>query len=205
MSISYITIGITALISFLCFTNHELFNKLSFIPSIMKGKAAEYYRFLSHMFIHADLGHLAFNMITLFFFGPEVERVFQSNTEFIIFYLSAGILASLPSFQKQKNNPSYVGIGASGAISALMFVLVLYAPWSVIYIKFIIPVYYILFAVGYLIYCTYQMKHAKDNIAHDIHLWGALFGIAYMLVFHPSCISIFLEKIQEAPFLKYFQ
>jgi membrane associated rhomboid family serine protease len=111
-------------------------------------------------------------------------------------------MASLPAFQKNKLNSSYVSVGASGAISAIMFVLVLYSPWSVIYLKFIIPIYYILFAVGYLAYCTYQSKHATDNVAHDVHLWGALFGLSYMLIVHPESLSIFLTKITDVPFLK---
>jgi membrane associated rhomboid family serine protease len=163
---------------------------------------SEYFRFISHMFVHADIGHLAFNMITMYFFGSEVERVFGSTTEFVIFYLLAGAMASLPAFQKNKLNSSYVSVGASGAISAIMFVLVLYSPWSVIYLKFIIPIYYILFAVGYLAYCTYQSKHATDNVAHDVHLWGALFGLSYMLIVHPESLSIFLTKITDVPFLK---
>jgi membrane associated rhomboid family serine protease len=202
ISITLIIIAITAIVSFISFNDRNTFDKLSFIPSRMHELKSEYFRFISHMFVHADIGHLAFNMITMYFFGSEVERVFGSTTEFVIFYLLAGAMASLPAFQKNKLNSSYVSVGASGAISAIMFVLVLYNPWSVIYLKFIIPIYYILFAVGYLAYCTYQSKHATDNVAHDVHLWGALFGLSYMLIVHPESLSIFLTKITDVPFLK---
>jgi membrane associated rhomboid family serine protease len=159
------------------------------------------YRFVSHAFIHGDAGHLIFNMLTLFFFGREVENGILSPVEYIVFYLLAILFASLPSYQQNKDNPNYSAVGASGAISAVMFVLVLFSPWSVIYIKFIIPVYFILFAVGYLGYSYYQSKNSTGNVAHDVHLWGALFGVAYMFIFHPSSLRTFLDQISNAPFL----
>lgn len=174
--------------------------RLSYIPFRIN-KFQEWYRFISHAFVHNDFGHLLFNMLTLFFFGREVEHVFSSTTEFVLFYLSAILIAVLPSYGKHKLNEHYVAVGASGAVAAVMFVLVLYAPWQIIYLKFFIPLYYILFAVGYLVYCTYQSKHAKDQIAHDVHLWGSLYGLAYTLLFHPESFSIFIEKMKHPPFL----
>jgi membrane associated rhomboid family serine protease len=167
----------------------------------MVGNNNQMFRFLSHAFVHGDIGHLAFNMITLYFFGSGIEGNILSGPEFLLFYIAAIIFASLPAYQKNKNNSSYTAVGASGAVSAVMFVTVLYQPWAVVYIKFIIPIYFILFAVGYLIYSTYQSKHGKDNVAHDVHLWGALFGIAYMLLLHPDCLRIFLNQVMKPPFL----
>lgn len=199
--LTYFIIGLNVVISLICFSNQETFDKLYFSPYIIQTKK-EWYRIFSHAFVHGDLGHLIFNMLTLFFFGRTIESQIMSSTEFILFYSSAIVLAALPTFQKQKNNPNYVAVGASGAVSAVMFVLVLYAPWELVYIKFIIPMYYILFAVGYLIYCTYQSKHAKDNVAHDVHLWGGLYGLAYTLLFHPTVLSSFIEQITHPPFMK---
>jgi membrane associated rhomboid family serine protease len=199
-----ITIAIiilTALISIAGFSNADTLNKLSFVPfSIQRNK--EWYRFVSHAFVHNDAGHLIFNMITLFFFGREVELRVMSPLEFILFYVSAIIVAVLPTYNKHKNNSSYAAVGASGAVAAIMFVNVLYNPWQTIYIKFIIPVYYILFAVGYLIYCSYQSKNSKDHIAHDVHLWGSLYGLAFTLILHPEALHSFLEKIQHPPFMR---
>lgn len=198
--VTYIIIGFTAILSIVGFSNHDTLLRLSYIPFRID-KEKEWYRFISHAFVHNDVGHLLFNMLTLFFFGREVERLFTSSTEFILFYLSAVLLAVLPSYNKHKNNEEYVAVGASGAVAAVMFVLVLYAPWEIIYLKFFIPLYYILFAVGYLLYCTYQSRHAKDNVAHDVHLWGSLYGLAYTLLIHPESWSIFIEKIKHPPFL----
>lgn len=200
--ITFILIGINILVSLLCFSNSEAFEKLYFSPYLIHQNREERFRFLSHGFVHADLGHLAFNMITLYFFGREIEQSIMSSTEYIIFYISAVIISSWPSYKKNMDNPEYKAVGASGAVSAVMFVLVLYSPWSVIYLKFFIPIYFILFAAGYIAYSTYQSKYGKDNVAHDVHLWGALYGLAFTLILHPESLRIFLDQIQHAPFLK---
>ncbi|MBK7689837.1 MAG: rhomboid family intramembrane serine protease [Bacteroidetes bacterium] len=199
--ITYIIIGITILVSLICFSNSETFEKLLLSPYSIHRNQKERFRLLSHGFVHADIGHLAFNMITLYFFGREIEQSIMSPTEYVLFYVSAVIFAGLPSYKKNIDNPEYKAVGASGAVSAVMFILVLYSPWSVIYLKFIIPIYFILFAAGYLLYSSYQSKHGKDNIAHDVHLWGALYGLAFTLIFHPESLRIFLDQIQNAPFL----
>ena len=200
--ITFIIIGINILVSLICFSNKEAFEKLHFSPYLIHRNGEERFRFLSHGFVHADIGHLAFNMITLYFFGREIEQSIMSSTEYLIFYITAVIFASWPSYKKNIDNYEYKAVGASGAVSAVMFVLVLYSPWSVIYLKFFLPIYFILFAAGYIAYSTYQSKYGKDNIAHDVHLWGALYGLAFTLIFHPESLRIFLDKIQDAPFLR---
>jgi membrane associated rhomboid family serine protease len=200
-----ITLGIIALtvvLSLFCFSNRESFDRLTLAPHLIRQNKSQAYRLVSHAFIHADTGHLLFNMLTLFFFGSEVEKGILSPAEFIVFYLMAILFSSLPSYQKNKANPQYIAVGASGAVSAIMFVMVLFQPWSVIYLKFIIPIYFILFAFGYLAYSYYQGKKGNSNIGHDAHLYGALFGLAYMLVVHPGSLRLFLDRIVEVPFLK---
>lgn len=194
-------IGLSIVLSLFCFSNKEGFDKLTLVPEKMARDNRQMYRFISHAFIHGDAAHLIFNVLTLYFFGREVENGILSPVEYIVFYLLAIVFASLPSYQQNKNNPNYRAVGASGAISAVMFVLVLFSPWSVIYIKFIIPVYFIIFACGYLAYSYYQSKNSDSNIAHDVHLWGGLFGIAYMFIFHPYSLRTFLDQIINAPFM----
>ncbi len=194
-------IAVTVILSVYCFSNNQGFDKLSLLPQKMQQESSQKYRLISHAFIHADIGHLFFNMLTLFFFGREVENRILSPAEFIVFYIMAIVFSCLPTYQQHKENPGYSAVGASGAVSAVMFVLVLFQPWSVIYLKFIIPIYFILFAVGYLGYSYYQSKKNEGNIAHDVHLWGALFGIAYMFIVHPSSFRTFLNQIAHAPFL----
>lgn len=199
--ITYIIIGITALVSFGCFSNQTLFSKLYFSPYLVYQNRGEAFRFLSHGFVHADSMHLIFNMLTLFFFGPALEGSVMSSPEFLFFYLSAIVFASLPVYPKHKNNPNYIAVGASGAVSAIMYSCVLYYPWSTIYLKFFIPIYFILYAVGYLVYTTYQTRNAQDNIAHDVHLWGALYGLLYTAVLHPESLQLFIAQIFHPPFL----
>lgn len=190
----------TCVLSIFCFSNENTFEKLTLVPYLIAHQANQAYRLISHAFIHANLGHLAFNMLTLFFFGRELEKILLP-VEYLAFYLCALLLSSLPSYQTHRSDPDYRAVGASGAVSAVMFALVLYAPWSVIYLKFIIPIYFIIFALGYLAYSYYQSSRSNDGIAHDVHLWGALFGMAYMLIFHPSSLRVFLDQLLNPPFL----
>lgn len=197
--ITYLLIVVTAVLSFLSFSDNSSFEKLVFIPHRIKENSSEWFRFISHGFVHGDLSHLAFNMLTLYFFGPIVENKIMSSTEFLLFYLLSIATASAVTYKKKKNDPNYIACGASGAISALLFVLVFYEPWSKLYLYFAIPIYYILFAIGYLIYSWYMDRRGKGNIAHDIHFYGALVGVTYVLLVHPESLNIFLRKIQMLP------
>jgi membrane associated rhomboid family serine protease len=194
-------IVITAIVSLIAFKDRTLFEKLCLNPYEMHQKKGEYFRFISVGFIHADFGHLIFNMLTLFFFGRNIEGTIFSETQFVLFYLSALVLSSVHEFSKQKDNPEYKACGASGAVSAILFSMVLFQPWGVIYLKFFIPIYFILFAVGYLIYSYYMQRKANDHIAHGVHLWGALYGIAYTLLLKPDSLTVFLHEIGKPPFL----
>jgi membrane associated rhomboid family serine protease len=124
----------------------------------------------------------------------------MSKTEYLLFYLGTMALASAIPFQKNKNNPNYTSCGASGAVSAILFVMVFYQPWSTIYLHFFIPIYYLIFAIGYLLYSWYMDKQNKGQIAHDVHLYGALFGVSYILLLHPEALTIFLDKLKNHPF-----
>jgi membrane associated rhomboid family serine protease len=166
----------------------------------MHREKGSYIRFISSGFVHADFGHLLLNMLTLWFFGSALEQSVFSEIQFILFYFSALVLSSLPEFQKQKNNREYKACGASGAVSAVLFSLVLFQPWGVVYIKFIIPVYFILFAVFYLLYSWYKSRKQDDNIAHGVHLWGALYGLAFTLLVLPESLHLFLNSVLHPPF-----
>ncbi len=199
---TYIIIAITVIISLMCFNNRELFYRLAFIPSqISEDFGPNAYRFISHAFVHSDFPHLGFNMLTLFFFGPPLEQRLSSPWEFIFFYLSSAIVASSFSYQRQKKNVAYVSVGASGAVSAVLMSLVLYAPWATIYISFFVPIYYVLYAIFFIIYSRYMDRRGGDNIAHDVHLVGAIYGLLYMALLHPESLSFFWTQILHPPFL----
>ncbi len=196
-------IAANCLLSFICFRNQSLMDKLIFHPvSIKENK--QYYRYITAGFIHADGQHLLFNMITLFFFGPPLERFFANNMgEAIIypmFYFIALIVSHIPSYIKHQRNDYFRSLGASGAVSAVTFALILFMPWATIFLKFIIPIPFILYGVGYIAYSIYMDKKGGDNIGHSAHLWGAVFGIAFMLIIYPEVIPIFLEEIKHPRF-----
>ncbi|HNB81513.1 MAG TPA: rhomboid family intramembrane serine protease [Chitinophagaceae bacterium] len=201
MSTSYITfilIGITSLISVSAFRNEALTDKLLFYPYEMKERK-EWWRFISHGFVHGDFQHLIFNMLTLFFFGPFVEETFRvlfaSPSVYPLFYIGALLASSVPSYFKHRNNPSYRALGASGAIAAVLFTTILFDPWQTLYIKFIIPVPAIVFAVGYIWYSSYMGKHAQDHIGHDAHLWGSVYGFLVPIVLKPGILPYFIDQL----------
>lgn len=200
---SIITISIivvTILISLYGFNNQRFLYSSLFNPyEVYHHK--KYYRLISHGFIHGGWGHLFFNMITLFFFGRIVELYFEdlfsaSRVVFILFYLSALIVSSIPDLIKHKDHPEYNALGASGAVSAVLFASILFIPKMGIYIYFIpIPIPAFIFAPLYLIYCQWMAKRGSDNIGHSAHFWGAIYGIVFILVLRPYILEHFLISL----------
>lgn len=201
LSYAFIIIGITALISMWAWRDGEIMFKSFFIPTHIKERK-EYWRFFSHGFIHADYQHLIFNMITLFFFGPFVERmfgiIFGSTYVFVLFYFAALIISAIPSYFKHQNDSRYRSLGASGAVSAVLFASIVFNPWMLI--NFFIPG--IVFAVGYVWYSAKMAKQNRDNIGHDAHLWGAVFGFVFPFVAKPGLIQVFIENLINIPYFK---
>lgn len=198
--ITILIIALTAVISFSAFNNYGLMERLKFSPYIIHHDRKQWYRFITVGLVHADFTHLLVNMLTLYFFGSVLEKIF-SPIQYVLFYITALMFSGVPSFEKHKNHSYYNAVGASGAVSAILFSLVLYAPWSTIYLHFFIPIYFILYAVAYLIYSYYMGKRGYDNIGHDAHLYGAIYGIIFTLVTHPESFRIFISQIAHPPFL----
>lgn len=194
-------IGVTCLISFMAFSNEKLKSRLIFWPpAVGKGQVD---RFVTHGFIHADGNHLLFNMITLFFFGKYIEQLYKpafGGLGFILFYLAAIVVAILPSYFANKNNASYASLGASGAVSAVLFAFILLDPWNILLI-FFIPMPAIIFAVGYTAYSIWAQKKGNDNINHSAHLWGAAFGIIMTILYKPNIIPHFVNSLMSPSFL----
>lgn len=189
----------TVLFSMYCFQNPYIMEKYSFKPYRIH-RYGEYYRFLTHGFVHADFTHLIFNMLTLYFVKDATEMIF--NPFFILFYFLGLVVSSLPDYFIHKNNPYYESIGASGAVAASLFALVLFDPWGIVRIYFIIPVYFILLAVFYIGYSYYMGKNGRDNIGHRAHLTGAIFGIIATILYRPESIQIFIQSLLNPPFLR---
>lgn len=203
-TVTLLLIGITVVVSYSAFNNNELLNKCMFYPVAIKQRN-EWWRFFTHGFVHADLTHLLFNMLTLYFFGPIVETIFGGlfGNPFIypLFYILALFSSSVPSFEKYKANSSYMALGASGAVSAVLFATILFDPWQTLRLYFAIPIPAIVFGVLYIWYSSYMSKHGRDNIGHDAHLWGAVFGLIFPLALRPSLFFNFLELMKHPRFL----
>lgn len=191
---------ITVVVSLLAFSNQKLMSRLIFWPPAMQ--KGQYDRFITHGFVHADGAHLLFNMITLFFFGSVIESFYRQyffNLGFALFYLGGLIFAILPSYLKHKNDFQWASLGASGAVSAVLFAYILFEPWKLIFV-FFVPVPAIIFAVLYVAYSIWSGKRGNSHINHSAHLWGAAYGVVVTILIEPRVIPHFLNKLAQLPF-----
>jgi membrane associated rhomboid family serine protease len=188
VSLTIIIIIITAVTSFVAFSNAKLIDDLIFYPPAVT-QQRQWYRFITCGFIHADIPHLAFNMISLYMFGEAVEGQFvimfgaKAKLVYLLLYFSALVVCLLPTFSKHKNDYQYKSIGASGAVSAVVFVGILFYPTAKIGIFIIPPIIPgFIFAPIYLFISAYLEKKGADNINHSAHIWGALYGVAFVIL-----------------------
>jgi membrane associated rhomboid family serine protease len=198
--ITIIIIGITVLISFLAFQNRDFTEKMQFnAAKIIHQK--QYYRLVSHAFIHANWSHLLVNMFVLYFFGTGIETYFgiyfgQKATAFYLMLYFGGILASNTwSLIKHQNDYYYNAVGASGAVSAMLFAFIFFNPWKKLWLFAVIPIPGILFAIGYIFYSYQMSKKSNDNVAHDAHLLGAIFGFVFPILLKPALFSQFVDLL----------
>ncbi len=200
MSITLFIIIFTALISITAFSNREVFDKLKLNPYMIV-KRKEYFRILGHAVIHVDWTHLIFNMITLYFFGEYVEEAMKvifgyGKLVFIMMYVLAAIVSSLPSIAKHKNDHWYNSVGASGAVSAILFAGILLNPnMKMIVFPIPIPLPGYILGLGYLIFSHFMSKKNADNINHDAHITGAIFGFLFPLILEPKLFSLFIDNL----------
>lgn len=199
MSITTIIIAVTALVSISAFNKPELMYRFQFNAYAIKNNQ-QWYRFFTYAFLHADWTHLIFNMLTLYFFGNYVQGGYESYFGengalfFALLYIGGVFFSTVYSYEKNKDNHSYNAVGASGAVSSVLFSHILFNPLSTIYVYFI-PVPAIGFGVLYLAFSAYMSKHGKDNIGHDVHFFGALFGFFLPILFKPVLLLEFVEKV----------
>jgi membrane associated rhomboid family serine protease len=202
MSLVLIIIGITVLISFSVENKPEQKEKMLFIPNLIKHNG-EYHRMISSIFIHADLNHLVFNMISLYFLGNLFEQqmvqiygVQLGSVNFILLYLLGGIASEIYPFIRHQDDPYYRSLGASGAVSAVIFAAIFWNPTMDLYLFFIpVPIPAYIFGPIYLAFEYFAMKRGTTNIAHDAHIGGALFGILFILLLNPNKGLEFFQTI----------
>jgi len=155
------------------------------------------YTVLTSGLIHADYMHLLFNMLSYYFFAFRLEGLL-GHWQFGLLYVLSLILSDIPSIYKHRNDQWYNSLGASGAISAVIFSYIMFDPLSSLYIMFLpIPIYSFIFGILYLIYCNYASKHARDNINHDAHMFGALSGLLLTILLNPHTVHDFINKVSE--------
>jgi len=198
--ITWLIIGTTVLISYLAFQNANLMEKFRFnAAKIVQDK--EYYRLITHAFVHANWPHLVVNMLVLYFFGPAIESYLgyyfgiKAKFFYIILYFGGILFSNIWSLLKHRNNYYYNAVGASGAVSAVLFAFIFFDPLQKILVFFVLPLPGILFAVIYLVYSYNMSKRDNDNIAHDAHFLGALFGFLFPILLKPDLLSTFINKL----------
>lgn len=186
---TYVLLGAMIIMSLMGFNNRDFMEKYLFSPYEVKHNR-EYYRFITHAFLHGDFGHLIFNGITLFYFGKYFEyylyHFYGPLTGEIVFWafvLAAMILSSLISLFRHKDNPNYRSLGLSGVTSAILFAMIMLSPTMEILFIFIpVPIPAWIFGPVYLAFEIYSDRNRKTNIAHDAHISGAVFGIVFILI-----------------------
>ena len=189
LSVTLIIIIITCLVSFTAFSNQKIIDDLIFAPPLV-AQRGQWYRAFSCGLIHADFGHLLFNMLTLYFFGPAVERGFEGifgdgvgRWVYLLMYVTALAVSVIPTYQRHKNDWHYRSLGASGAVSAVLFAGLMISPGTEVFIFFIpIPIPGFIFAPLYLLISAWMDRRGGDNINHSAHIWGALYGLAFVII-----------------------
>ena len=198
--ITIVIVIITAVISIAAFSRPDLMEKLKFNANRVWYKK-EYYRMVSHAFVHVGWEHLIINMIVLYSFGQVIEVYFQhyfgqmATIYYLILYFGGILASNIYALVKHKDDRYYNAVGASGAVSAVLFASIFFAPWHKIYFFGILPIPGIIFAVLYLAYSYYMNKKNSDNVAHDAHFLGAVFGFVFPMLLDFGLVGHFIEQL----------
>ncbi len=205
LTITNIIVGITSLISFILMKNQAGKSALIFHPVTIR-ENNQWYRFVTSGLIHADMMHLAINMFVLWSFGNAIEAYYYpqflgdfSTLKYLVLYVGGIIVSSIPSYLRHKDNPDYAALGASGGVSAVVFAVIIFAPWQNLYLYGVIAIPQIVAGVGYLVYSWYKDKRATDNIGHMAHLTGALWGFFFTGLMNVDLLTGFIQKTLVGP------
>jgi membrane associated rhomboid family serine protease len=201
--LTFIILAATILVSWRAFEQSAIFEKLLHSPYRVKHQK-QYYRVFSHMLVHADGIHLALNMFVFYSFGRVLESIFTLNWGnvtggllFVALYALGGAAATLPSLRKHSDNYGYNSVGASGGVSALLMAYMILFPLNEIAF-FFIPMPAFIGVFVFFLLEHFMKRNVRSNIAHDAHIWGALFGIAFIAVVVPNSIPRFISQVITA-------
>jgi len=197
--ITYVLILVNVVVSLKGFSDPAFTDRFLYKPFNQK-HYGEHYRMITHMFLHADPFHLIFNMITLYYFGEFVEMVFYIDFGpvggpilFLVFYFLGGFFSTLIPYMRHKDNEVYRSLGASGAVSAVLFAGIIFAPDARIGFFILPPIPAYIFGPLYLIFEFVADRYGKGRIAHDAHIGGAVFGILFVLITNIERAKAFLN------------
>lgn len=201
MTITLILIIVTCLVSYQAFNNPDMQYKLLHYP-YQENISREYHRWLTACFVHGNWMHLAINMYVFYGFGEQVEYRFLEifgpaigRVNFLLLYLATAVMANVPTYYRHRHNQAFRSVGASGAVSGILFVFILFEPWATLGLFFIIPVKAILAALLFLVYSSYAGRRSNDMIDHEAHFYGAVFGFSFACALKPSLFGDFVQKI----------
>jgi membrane associated rhomboid family serine protease len=203
INVTIIIVAITVIVSILALRDERLERKLIFNPYIIH-RRREYWRFLSAALIHGNYLHLGLNMFVLYQFGSSIEKQFDvvyGNNKwlealyYLGLYIPGAILSGFYSFEKNKNNIHYNALGASGAVSAVVFAYIGVVPTQNFWLLGALPVPAFAYGILFLIVSWVMARKGQDNIGHDAHFFGALYGIMYIFIIQPSQLPRFFESI----------
>jgi len=202
--ITLIIVIVTVVVSVAAMRRRELLYRFDLSPARLVHKR-EYYRIFTHAFLHANYFHLGINMLVLYSFGTYVEQafseleregvIFSAPVFYLLLYVGSIALASLSTVIRYRNDEHYSAVGASGAVSAVVFTYIFFEPLKKIYFYMVLPIPGILFGILYLIYSSYMGRREGDNINHSAHFWGAVVGFLFPILLEPSLFLSFIDKL----------
>jgi membrane associated rhomboid family serine protease len=214
LNLTTVIVAVNVLVSLAAFNNQNILSKLMFNPYQVRHRN-EYYRVITHAFIHGDFLHLLFNMYVLYSFGGLIEQIFTDRDVFlnlfpdlefwgvssgylyyVLLYFGGLMVATLPALKNHSDDPGYNSLGASGAVSAVVLAIILLLPTMNLRL-FFVPIDIPAFIIGgaYLGYEYYMSKRGRTGIAHDAHFWGAIFGLVLLLILRPQFGLYFLLQV----------
>ena len=199
-SLSFMLMAITVAISLLAWQKPSWMDAMTMSPYRIN-KKQEYWRFLTSGFIHADFTHLFFNLFSFYFFGTQLEYIFSiifpgiGGYVYVVFYLLAILVADLPTYFKQRNNSYFNSLGASGAVSAVIFAGIMFFPTEKIYLFGVLGIPGFIYAGLFTWYSIAMDRKGRDYVNHSAHLYGGLFGVLFITLTRPSTWIEFIQQI----------
>ena len=200
MNVTYGLMIAISLITYLAWQKPQIHRLLMLNPNEVVAKK-QYFRMLTSGFVHNGSMHLFLNLFTLYFFGGAIEEIFQVYFGalglylYVLLFCSAVVVANIHTTIKHRNNPLYNSLGASGGVSALVMSFILFDPQQELCLYAIICLPGYILGGVFILYSIIMGRRGRDNINHDAHLYGALYGVLFIILLKPDVISSFIDGL----------